>query len=130
MSKETNKQAADALFASTAHDTLWANPAGEFFTTENTGSLSLKKGEKLEKFERAATAASTPEKEYELNAKDTIAKIKATTSLEDLKAFEADERKSVIAVYEAKKAELTAVIELTGATPVPEDGNADTDTQK
>lgn len=129
MNKETNKQAADALFASTAHNTLWANPKGEFFTSENTGSLSLKKGEKLEKFERPENEASTPEKDYELNAKDTIAKIKATTSLEDLNAFESDERKSVIAVYEAKKVELTAAIEVTGATTEAGDGNADTDTK-
>lgn len=130
MNKKTNKQAADALFASTAHDTLWANPRGEFFTSENTGSLSLTTGEKLEKFERPAKEASTQEKEYELNAKDTIAKIKATTSLEGLKTFDSDERKSVIVVYEAKKAELTAAIQVTGTTTETADGNADTDTQK
>ena len=53
MSKDTNKQTAEKLFATTAHDKLWANPKGEFFTSENIGALSLKKGQKLEFFERS-----------------------------------------------------------------------------
>lgn len=53
MSKDVNnKQAAEKLFATTTHDVLWANPKGEFFTSENIGSMSLKAGEKLTKFER------------------------------------------------------------------------------
>ena len=49
MSKDVNKQTAEKLFASTTHDVLWANPKGEFFTSENIGSLSLKAGQKLTK---------------------------------------------------------------------------------
>lgn len=122
MSKETNKQAAEKLFATTAHDVLFANPLGEFFTSENLGSLSLKPGQKLEKFERPKEKASE-EVEYEFNAKDTVAKIKEVASLEDLKAYETDTRKSVKEAYEKKHAELVASIEVTN-------GNEDTEDQK
>ncbi|MCC9072458.1 hypothetical protein LNQ49_12780 [Flavobacterium sp. F-65] len=132
MSIETFKQAAAKLFASTTHQILWANvenPNQEFFTSENTGRLSLKKDEKLTKFERpeekVIIEASTSEKK-ELNANDTITKIKAATSLEDIKEFENDERKSVKSVYGWKVNQLTA-----GTTSaVTGNGNKDTDNQK
>lgn len=121
MSKETNKQAAEKLFAATSHDVLFANPEGEFFTSENLGNLSLKPGQKLEKFERPKEKASE-EVEYEFNAKDTVAKIKEVTSIEDLKAYETDARKSVKEAYDKKLAELTASIEV--------DGNDETENQE
>lgn len=139
MSKESIKQAADALFASTAHNVLWANPKGEFFTSENICALSLKAGQKSTKYERVEkpeSSSTADEKVYDFNAKVTIDKIKAVTSLEDLAAFDGDERKSVLVVYEAKKAELTAAIDVVGATTETggtkgtETGNEDTDTQK
>ena len=69
MSKETLKQTAATMFASTAHQVLWANPKGEFFTSENIGSLSLKPGQKLEKFERPQ---GVPEDEKKVNTKIRI----------------------------------------------------------
>jgi hypothetical protein len=138
MSKDTFKQAADALFASTAHNTLWANPKGEFFTSENTGNLSLKPGQKLSKFERTVAAEATEENASKvakvLNAQETINAILKTTSLEELKAFEADERKTVKAEYQTKHAELTAAINVVGETTEggtpAKNGNEDTETQK
>lgn len=133
MSKDTLKQAADALFASTAHNLLWANPKGEFFTSENTGNLSLKAGQKLTKFERPEEKPILEVPTVKpVSATDTIVKIEATTSLEDLKAFELDERKTVKAAYDEQHAKLVAAIKVnlddkgegTGA------GNEDTDTQK
>ncbi|MDD1617224.1 MAG: hypothetical protein LUQ28_12240 [Methylococcaceae bacterium] len=118
--KNTLKQEADKLFASTSYEVLWGSPAGEFFTSEKTGNLSLKEGQKLIKFEKTETK--------ELNANDTIAKIKAVTSLEDLKEFEGDERKSVKSVYDWKLNKLTEAIDVVGATGT--NGNADTDTKK
>lgn len=130
MSKDTNKQTAETLFASTAHNVLWVNPKGEFFTSENLGALSLKTGQKLEKFERkeASKNETSEEKEYELNTKDTIAKIKAVVSLEDLKSFETDERKSVKDVYGWKEKQLTAANNVVGAKT--ENGNKETDAKK
>lgn len=127
MSKETIKQAADALFASTAHDVVWANPKGEFFTSENICALSLKAGEKTTKFERPTETEEIPVKP--LNALETIAKIQAATSLEDLKAFELDERKSVKAAYDLQNAKLTAEIKvnLDDKGEGTDTGNADTD---
>ena len=117
MSKESIKQAADALFASTAHNVLWANQKGEFFTSENIGSLSLKAGEKLSKFERTAESAVTEERPVKpLNAIETIAKIMKVTSLKELAAFETDERKVVKIAYEGKLDQLTAAINVVGAT--------------
>lgn len=63
---QTLKQEADELFASTTHNVLWANPKGEFFTSENAGNLSLKKGQKLTKFERSEKS-SKQIKDIEVN---------------------------------------------------------------
>ena len=108
--KTTLKQEADKLFASTSYDVLWGSPAGEFFTCEKIGSKALKEGEKLIKFEKTETK--------ELNANDTIAKIKAVTSLEALKEFEGDERKSVKSVYSWMEKQLIAAINVNGASQV------------
>ena len=131
MSKDVNKQTAEKLFASTTHDVLWANPKGEFFTSENLGSLSLKAGQKLTKFERSEKSEKevTDVKVSEVNIKDTIAKIKAVDSLEALKAFESDDRKSVKQVYDWKLNQLTEAITVVGAKNVA-NGNEDTDTKK
>ena len=120
MSKDVNKQTAEKLFASTTHDVLWANPKGEFFTSENIGSLSLKAGQKLTKFERSEKSEKevTDVKVPEVNIKDTIAKIKAVDSLEVLKAFESDDRKSVKQVYDWKLKQLTEAITVVGAKNV------------
>ena len=120
MSKDVNKQTAEKLFASTTHDVLWANPKGEFFTSENIGSLSLKAGQKLTKFERSEKSEKeVPDvKVPEVNIKDTIAKIKAVGSLEALKAFESDDRKSVKQVYDWKLKQLTEAITVVGAKNV------------
>lgn len=120
MSKDVNKQTAEKLFASTTHDVLWANPKGEFFTSENIGSLSLKAGQKLTKFERSEKSEKevTDVKVAEVNIKDTIAKIKAVDSLEALKAFESDDRKSVKQVYDWKLKQLTEAITVVGAKNV------------
>jgi len=131
MSKDTIKQAAETLFATTAHEILWANPKGEFFTSENLASLSLKPGQKLIKFERPEKATETASDKKELNANDTIAKIKAIDSLEGLKEFESDDRKSVKQVYDWKLKQLTAAIPVVGATTeTGTDGNKDTGDQK
>ena len=131
MSKDVNKQTAEKLFASTTHDVLWANPKGEFFTSENIGSLSLKAGQKLTKFERSEKSEKevTDVKVPEVNIKDTIAKIKAVDSLEALKAFESDECKSVKQIYDWKLKQLTEAITVVGAKNVA-NGNEDTDTKK
>ena len=120
MSNDVNKQTAEKLFASTTHDVLWANPKGEFFTSENIGSLSLKAGQKLTKFERSEKSEKevTDVKVPEVNIKDTIAKIKAVDSLEALKAFESDDRKSVKQVYDWKLKQLTEAITVVGAKNV------------
>lgn len=132
MSKDTNKQAAEKLFASTAHNVLWANPKGEFFTSENIGQLSLKPGQKLEKFERPQEAPED-KKELALNATKTIEAIQKVVSLQELEGFKADERKTVKEAYAKREAELTNAITVTGATDgaaVTDNGNEDTATQK
>ncbi|MDP2060371.1 MAG: hypothetical protein U1C58_06265 [Flavobacteriaceae bacterium] len=48
----TIKERAASVFETTAHDKLFANKKGEFFTSENLGNLSLKPGEKLIPFVR------------------------------------------------------------------------------
>lgn len=131
MSKDKNKQTAIELFASTAHQVLWANPKGEFFTSENIGTLSLKPGQKLEKFERPQDVPED-KKEVALNAAKTIEAIQKVVSLEELLAFESDERKTVKEAYAKREAELVAEIEVNASTDGKEgtDGNADTEGQK
>lgn len=132
MTKEELKQAAETLFASTAHQVLWANPKGEFFTSENLGDMSLKKDEKLIKFERTEEVAAEEkqeQKEYDHNAKDTIALIKATTSIEGLEVYASDERKSVISEFEKQHAKLVAEIEVISSQENT-NGNEETDTKE
>lgn len=128
--KITLKQEADKLFASASYKVLWGSPAGEFFTSEKLGTLSLKPGQKLIKFERPDKAIETASDKKELNANDAIAKIKVIDSIEALKAFENDDRKSVKQVYGWKLKQLTAAINVVGAKTETGNGNADTDTQK
>lgn len=125
MNKDTNKQAAEKLFATTTHKVLFANPKGEFFTSENIGSLSLKPGQKLEKFERNPEVVETKVKT--LNQGDTIAEILKVETIEGLKPFELDERKGVKAAYTDKLAKLTGAIEVEITT---DNGNKDTENQK
>ena len=126
MSIETNKQAAENLFATTAHDVLYANKKGEFFTSENTGSLSLKPGEKLEKFERTSEIVSAKVKLPTQG--ETIAELLKVETIEGLKPFELDERKGVKAAYTDQLAKLTAAIEV--VTTTTDNGNKDTEDQK
>ncbi len=116
MSKETNKQAAEQLFASTTHDKLWANPKGEFFTSENLGAQSLKKGQILECFERPQKEEVVDAPAKPPSAVDSIAVIEEATTLEALVPFETDKRTTVIAAYEAQHAKLIAAIEVTSDT--------------
>lgn len=118
MSKKTNKQIAEELFASTSHNVLWANPAGEFFSSENMGSLSVKEGQKLEKFERNKEAADLKIKT--LNQGETIAEILKVETIEGLQPYEIDERKGVKSAYTDQLAKLTAAIEVIGATTANE----------
>ena len=122
--KTTLKQEADKLFASTTHEVLWGSPAGEFFTSEKIGRLSLKEGQKLIKFEKTETK--------ELSAIATIAFIKVATSLEAIKPLEADERKSVKEAYDKRVIELTAEINvnLDDKGEGTGNGNADTEAKK
>ena len=126
MNTETNKQAAEKLFATTAHDVLYANKKGEFFTSENIGALSVKPGQKLEKFERTSEAAEPKVKT--LNQWDTIAELSKVETIEGLKPYELDERKGVKAAYTDQLAKLTAALEVV-TTPV-QNGNKDTENQK
>lgn len=146
MSKDTNKQAAEKLFASTTHNVLWSNPKGEFFTSENIGALSLQAGQKLEKHERPqekeATAEVTTVKPKSADA--LIAEIKniATIEMAELgKDVEAKgkNRTTVIAAYNERIEQLTAALTVegakteTGATEGAtgtQDGNEDTGGQK
>lgn len=136
MSKDNLKQAAEKLFAATAHDVLWGNPKGEFFTSENIGKMSLKKDQKLTKFERSSDAVEAKDND----ASNVIKPKKAEDLINEAKEFEtiehveiakdieakAKNRTTVIAAYDERIAELTAAIDVVGAT----NGNEDTDTQK
>lgn len=137
MSKDTNKQAAEKLFATTAHDFLWANKKGEFFTSENIGSLSLKLGEKLEKFERAAEkeAVEVPTVKP-ATAESLIANAKSIATIEmaelgkDVEA-KGKNRTTVIAAFDERIAELTAAIPVVGATvETGVNGNENTEGKK
>lgn len=126
MNTENNKQAAEKLFATTAHEVLYANKKGEFFTSENIGALSLKPGQKLEKFERSQEVAEVKVKT--LNQGDTIAELLKVETIEGLKLYELDERKGVKAAYTDQLAKLTAAIE--AVTTATDNGNKDTEDKK
>ncbi|OWP76844.1 hypothetical protein BWK62_08630 [Flavobacterium oreochromis] len=118
MSKDIFKQTADSLFASTAHQELWVNPKGEFFTSENIGALSLKPGQKLIKFERLEETSSEEKKLKPADQKEVIANLLKVDTLEGLKPYEMDERKAVKAVYNNVFKKLTDNTTVVGATDV------------
>ncbi|AMO19223.1 hypothetical protein [Flavobacterium columnare] len=118
MSKDKFNQTADSLFASTAHQELWVNPKGEFFTSENIGSLSLEPGQKLQKFERPEDTPSEEKKVKPIDQKETIANLLKVDTLEGLKPYETDERKAVKAVYNNMLKKLIDNTTVVGATDV------------
>jgi hypothetical protein len=137
MSKDTNKQAAEKLFTSTTHNILWANKKGEFFTSENIGSLSLKPGEKLEKFERTSEKEANEVPTVKPATADAlIANTKSIATIEmaelakDIEA-KGKNRTTVIAAFDERIAELTAAIKVVGATAeTGANGNEDTEGKK
>ncbi|WP_123867163.1 hypothetical protein [Flavobacterium oreochromis] len=106
------------MFASTAHQELWVNPKGEFFTSENIGALSLKPGQKLIKFERLEETSSEEKKLKPADQKEVIANLLKVDTLEGLKPYEMDERKAVKAVYNNVFKKLTDNTTVVGATDV------------
>lgn len=128
MTTKEIKQIADSLFASTAHKVLWANPKGEFFTSENIGSLSLETGEKLTKYERSEEVADVKVKT--LNQGDTIAEILKVKTIEGLKPYELDERKGVKAAYDDQLAKLAAEINVNVDADDQGNGNEETEAKK
>lgn len=136
MSKENLKQTAEKLFATSTHNVLWANPKGEFFTSENIGNLSLKNGQKLTKFERAEVKEVTdvdtvkPKKAEELIAEiPNIQTIELAELGRDVEA-KGKNRTTVIAAYDERIKELTAAIEVTGAQTETTEGTGTTEGQE
>lgn len=133
MSKENFKQAAEKLFSQTAHNVLWSNPKGEFFTSENLGFLSLKNGQSLTKHIRPAEITEESKEAKPLSASEAIYLIDKTQTLEELAVYETDERKTVKAAFELKLDQFVkanTVVEATVVTTNTQDGNKDTGDQK
>jgi hypothetical protein len=105
---------------------VFATTDGNVFLSENRANLHAgAKGtvftfEKVEKVEKAAKAEITAKQESTkpLNATDTIAAIDACKTLEDLKAFEGDERKTVLEAYNKKSEALAEALKVVGAENV------------
>lgn len=122
MSKDNLKQTAEKLFASGAYKVLFGiESSGEFFTQESLAKQACKKDENPVKFEngkpvKIETAGQTSNDKpvYPFNSKTTIAKIKATKTLEELKAFEleTEKREGVLKEIELQKEKLIAELDV------------------
>ncbi len=111
--EELKQKAADFLKAKPTVDKVFTTLDGNVFTMENRAKLHAGAKGKVYPFSRAdvVTEAEKPEpKQYTLNAKDTVAKIKEAITLEGLAAFADDDRKTVIEALKAKTVELEAAI--------------------
>lgn len=85
---------AKELFDKTVYDKLYVNPKGEFFSRKNYCDNSLKEGESCRVVTRQEVLEAVA-KPKQLNAKETIALINEIETIEDLAAYDADDRKSV-----------------------------------
>lgn len=94
---------------------VFATEDGQCFLMLNRAELHAGPKGKVYPFER-----ETSEKVIALNAKDTIAAIKATETLEGLEVYKADERVSVVEAYNKRKVELTVVVGAEQVQPEPE----------
>jgi len=72
----TLKERVAVLFETTAHKKIFANPKGEFFTSENIGKMSLKPGEKLTHFDRD---------DFKKPAKNAVPKVPVTGAVNEPK---------------------------------------------
>ncbi|MBF6607761.1 MAG: hypothetical protein ITG00_03380, partial [Flavobacterium sp.] len=90
--EELQARANDALKQFPTVNKVYATVDGNVFVDKNRAELHAGPKGRVLPFERTIEVAP---REYDLNAKDTIAAIKATAKIEDLEAFKSDERKSV-----------------------------------
>ena len=106
-------------------DKVFATTDGNIFLNKNRAELHAGPKGKILTIERPIETEKKATKEYALNSKDTIAKVKAATTLEELKQFTDDERKGVIDAVEKRTAELTADITVKDSKDVTGEASKD-----
>lgn len=103
-------------------DTVYATSDGQVFLNKNRAELHATPKGRVQTFTRGV---SEQEKSAETNvvpnAKTTVEAIKQVATLEELKAFENDSRKTVIEALEKRKAELLAELEVTSEAVTGDD---------
>ncbi|QTV06052.1 hypothetical protein [Faecalibacter bovis] len=104
------KDQAQKIFSHSSYKELWANPSGEFFSSENLAKLSLKADEKLVHFKRDEIAE---ESILNYNASIAIAGIDLISDALELNSLleqekEGKKRKTVIEALEKRISELNA----------------------
>lgn len=87
---------------------VYATSDGNVFLEVNRANLHAGAKGKVYPFDKPAAASKEDEGQtYPLNAKNTIAAIKAVEKIEDLEQYKTDERTSVIAALTEKTNQLT-----------------------
>lgn len=93
---------------------IFVTEDGQCFLMKNRAELHAGAKGKVYTFEKKTEAEKPAPK---MNAKDTIAAIKAAETLEALAAFSADDRKSVVEAYNKRKLKLDQVKETVVESP-------------
>lgn len=125
------KEIANSVFEQFPNcDKVFATTDGNTFLNKNRAELHAGPKGKVVTIERPIVAEKKEVKEYAINATKTVEKVKAATTLEELKQFTEDDRKTVIDAVEKKTAELTAAIEVKGAENVTDATKDVPDTNK
>lgn len=97
-------------------DTVYATSDGQVFLNKNRAELHATPKGKVYPYNRSDfVQKEEPLKEDKavLNAKSTVEAIKEATTLDELKAFEDDTRKTVLEALDKRKAELLEELEVT-----------------
>lgn len=107
------KDQAQKIFSQSSYKELWANPSGEFFSSENLAKLSLKADEKLTNFKRDELTEIAEESILNYNASIAIAGFDLISDASELNSLleqekEGKKRKTVIEALEKRISELNA----------------------
>lgn len=95
-------------------DTVYATSDGQVFLNKNRAELHATPKGKVQTFTRGVSEQEKSTKTNVVpNVKTTVEAIKQVTTLEELKAFESDSRKTVVEALEKRTAELLAELEVT-----------------
>lgn len=122
LTPEVKKEAAKIFAENPTIKTLYVNNKGEFFTTMNLAQNSVSSKTDITEIHKDAPVTAEADTEAGTqtdrpNVKTTVDSIKAAKTLDELKAFDGDDRTTVQTAYDKRLKELEAVGTSEGGAP-------------